>query len=95
MTDVSTTCAEAITNNRPSQDSNHPDDLFQLRYVTPGFKPFSYQFLCCLLESGVSDGQLHTCSSSECDPTICLTVKCSLKNEVCKRNSGAQMLCYV
>ena len=26
----------------PSQDSNHPDDLFQLRYVTPGVKPFSY-----------------------------------------------------
>ena len=67
VTDVSTTCAEAIfrvkcqvveksgcrkvkcqvvetsvTNNSPSQDSNHPDDLFQSRYVTPGFKPFSY-----------------------------------------------------
>ena len=25
----------------PSQDSSHPDDLFQSRYVTPGFKPFS------------------------------------------------------
>ena len=22
--------------------ANHPDDLFQSRYVTPGFKPFSY-----------------------------------------------------
>ena len=32
----------SVTNNRPSQDSNHPDDLFQSRYVTPGFKPFSY-----------------------------------------------------
>ena len=56
MTDVSTTCAEAIltlkmasaqfvatsvTNNSPFQDSNHPDDLFQSRNVTPGFKPFS------------------------------------------------------
>jgi len=30
------------TNNSPSQDSNHPDDLFQSRYLTPGFKPFSY-----------------------------------------------------
>ena len=59
MTDVSTTCAEAIfrvnltvkmasaqvvessvTNNSLSQDSNHPDDLFQSRYVTPRFKPF-------------------------------------------------------
>ena len=58
MTDVSTTCAEAIifylkmasaqvvetsvTNNSPSQDSYHPDDLFQSRYATPGFKAFSY-----------------------------------------------------
>ena len=25
-----------------SQDSNHPDDLFQSRYVTPGLIPFSY-----------------------------------------------------
>ena len=48
MTDVSTTCAEAIltlkmasaqvvetsvTNNSPSQDSYHPDDLFQSRYI--------------------------------------------------------------
>jgi len=31
----------SVTNNSPSQDSNHPDDLFQSRYVTPGFKPFS------------------------------------------------------
>jgi len=29
----------------PSQDSNHRDDLFQSRYVTPGFKPFSYLWL--------------------------------------------------
>ena len=32
----------SVTNNSPCQDSNHPDDLFQSRYVTPGFKPFSY-----------------------------------------------------
>ena len=32
----------SVTNNSPSQNSNHPDDLFQSRYVTPGFKPFSY-----------------------------------------------------
>ena len=31
-----------MTDNRLSQDSNHPDDLFQSRYVAPGFKPFSY-----------------------------------------------------
>ena len=34
--------AQVIANNSPSQDSNHPDDHFQSRYVTPGFKPFSY-----------------------------------------------------
>ena len=32
----------SVANNSPSQDSNHPDDLFQSRYVTPGFKTFSY-----------------------------------------------------
>ena len=31
----------SVTNNNPSQDSNHPDDLSQPRYATPGFKPFS------------------------------------------------------
>ena len=31
----------SVTNSSPSQDSNHPDDLFQSRYVTPGFNPFS------------------------------------------------------
>ena len=30
----------------PSQDSNHPDDLFQSRYVTPGFKTFSSYYYC-------------------------------------------------
>ena len=32
----------SVANNSPFQDSNHPDDLFQSRCVTPGFKPFSY-----------------------------------------------------
>ena len=31
----------SVTNDSPSQDSNHPDDLFQSKYDTPGFKPFS------------------------------------------------------
>ena len=26
-----------------TNDSSHPDDLFQTWYVTPGFKPFSYK----------------------------------------------------
>ena len=56
-TDVSTTCAEAIftvemasaqvvempvANNSPSKESNHPDDLFQSRHVTAGFKSFPF-----------------------------------------------------
>ncbi|XP_074617180.1 uncharacterized protein LOC141876458 [Acropora palmata] len=32
----------SVANNSPSQDSSHSDDLFQSRYVTPGFKPCSY-----------------------------------------------------
>ena len=31
----------SVTNNSPSQASNHLDDVLQSRYVTPGFKPFS------------------------------------------------------
>ena len=30
----------SVANNSPSQDSNHPDDLFQSRYVTPGSNHF-------------------------------------------------------
>ena len=33
----------SVNNNSPSQDSYHPDDLFQSRYAAPGFKPFSYE----------------------------------------------------
>ena len=31
----------SVANNRPSQDSSHPDDLFQSRYVSPRFTPSS------------------------------------------------------
>ena len=43
----------SVTNNSPSQDSYHPDDLFQSRYATPGFKPFSYlrASVCVVLAS--------------------------------------------
>ena len=37
----------SVTNNSPSQDSNHPDDLFQSTYFTPGFKPFSQLPVTC------------------------------------------------
>ena len=39
----------SVTNNSPYKNSNHPDDLFQSRHVTPGFKPFSY-FLSLTLQ---------------------------------------------
>ena len=32
----------SVANNSPSQDFNYPDDVFQSRYVTPGFKAFFY-----------------------------------------------------
>ena len=41
----------SVANNSPSQDSNHPDDDFQSRYVTPGFKSFSY--IVVLIRSNV------------------------------------------
>ena len=31
----------SVANNIPSQDSKYPDDNFQSKYFTPGFKPFS------------------------------------------------------
>ena len=33
----------SVTNSSPFQDSNHPDDLVQSRYVTSGFKPLSHE----------------------------------------------------
>ena len=32
----------SVVNNDSSQDSSHPDDHFQSKYVIPGFKPVSY-----------------------------------------------------
>ena len=41
---------KSVAHNTPSQGSNHADDHFQSRYVTPGFKPFSYRpFYNCAL----------------------------------------------
>ena len=36
----------SVAEKSPSQDSNHPDDLFQSRYVTSRLKPFSYLKIC-------------------------------------------------
>ena len=47
----------SVTNNSPSQDFSHPDDLFQSRYVTPGFKPFSYKKVSSIHE-------IHVCKKS-------------------------------
>ena len=38
----------SVANNSPSQASNRPDGHFQSRYVTPGFKPFSYLIILFL-----------------------------------------------
>ena len=43
----------SVANNGSFQDSNHPDDLFQSRYVTPGFKPFSYKLLPLTEENAI------------------------------------------
>ena len=32
----------SVAKDSPSQDSSHPVDHFQSRYVTPDLKPFSY-----------------------------------------------------
>ena len=40
----------SVAKNSSSQDPNHQDDLFQLRYVAPGFKPFSYNSSVQLLQ---------------------------------------------
>ena len=42
LSEIRATIEAETENNSPSQDSNHPEDLFQSRYDTPGFKPFSY-----------------------------------------------------
>ena len=36
----------SVANSRPFQDSSHPDDNFQSRHVTAGFKPVSYLLFC-------------------------------------------------
>ena len=58
----------SVANNSTSQDSNHPDDLFQSRYLTPGFKPFSYLLLYTylLLYKGIllTQGSTSTVFSS-------------------------------
>ena len=66
----------SVTNNSPSQDSNHPDDLFQSRYVTPGFKPFSYYYYYYYHDWGISllfhlggRSQPCTCRRSKCQAT--------------------------
>ena len=49
----------SVANNNPSQDSNHIDDHFQSRYVTPGFKLFPYSSkLFDIIKGHLSD--VHT-----------------------------------
>ena len=49
----------SVTNNSPFQDSYHPDDLFQSRYATPGFKPFSYLVFLTVLGPGYKNASVQ------------------------------------
>ena len=63
----------SVANNSPPQDSSHPDDHFQSRYVTPRFKPFSYLFTLLL------QGMKHIFSSKTC---IFLLLSCMTTSSV-------------
>ena len=54
----------SVTNKSPSQDSNHPEDLFQSRYVIPGFKPFSKLFHVIVMGGPTSFGTMAINSNS-------------------------------
>ena len=59
-----TSVESSVTNNSPSQDSNHSDDLFQMRYVTLGLKkPIYYltTILTLCIVSSPSVKCLHWC----------------------------------
>ena len=53
----------SVANNNPSQDSSHPDDHFQSRYVTPGFKLFSCKEISSAINQGLNNLLSHTTSS--------------------------------
>ena len=59
----------SVTNNSPSHDSNHPDDLFQSRHVTPGLKPFSYNYTAESLFAGDNTDLEKKCWCFAC--TLC------------------------
>ena len=66
----------SVTNNSPSQDSYHPDDLFQSRYVTPGFKPFSYD----VFPRKVSNAQEKVRGMLKAEFFVSVLLKLSLNN---------------
>ena len=63
--------ATSVANNSLSQDSNHPNDHFQSRYVTPNhFKPFSYfcissYIYTCLYPSSTGLSSTHITTRSQ------------------------------
>ena len=74
----------SVANNSPSQDSNHPHDLFQPRYVNPGFKPFSQELISCFSSNTYREIKCTT-SSTFCIRIIinCSTRQCrTLKQEI-------------
>ena len=65
----------SVTNNSPSQNSYHPDDLFQSRYATPGLKPFCYYTSVALFEE-LEDRKTLACDTVRSN-------KAGLPKEIC------------
>ena len=53
-----------FVNNSPSQVSNYPDDHFQSRYVTRGFKPFSFRPFQLLKPHSLNENAMKTMEDS-------------------------------
>jgi len=63
---IRTGCRSVGRWRRSFSDSDHPDDLFQSQYVTPGFKPFSYKRVICTYYKMLCNGKhshLSCCSN--------------------------------
>ena len=82
----------SVNNNSPSQDSYHPDDLFQSRYATPGFKPFSY--LSHVSVSAIISMLLSTTQSSKAIALFLtdLALK-GVNKKLCESNSLEEFEC--
>ena len=81
----------SLTNNSPSQDSYHPDDLFQSRYATPGFKPFSYYTSVALFEE-LGDRKTLACGTVRSNKVGLPKEICGLKEKCVKELERGESL---